>query len=144
MMKIYDKLCTACKGHKGCTSQHSSEKLYVIDRTEDQSGKVEIHEQEPNLKGVEIKNPSKIAVYFDKFPKQAFKINNRKSKKQCEGAMFPCQAEADEWLLFVETKYAPDLEHAQKPQSNYISKATKQIISTAQHFREKGIIECYY
>lgn len=141
MMKIYDKICATCKGHNKCTSRHSSEKLYVIDRTKSGTGDVEIHEQEPDIKGVTIANPPCLEVYFDGFPKRAFKINNRESKKQCEGVLFPCQAETDEWMLFIETKYASDLEHAQKPQANYIETATIQIQSVVAHFRETGIIE---
>lgn len=139
-MKLYDRLCTTCKGHDRHISQHHAEKLYVIDRTKSGKGGVEIHEQEPDLKGVAIANPTHIEVYFDKFPEQAFRIKSGKYKKQCEGTLFPCAAENEEWTLFIETKYAPDLEHAQKPQANYIQKATEQIVSTVEYFREKQII----
>lgn len=139
-MKIYDKLCTSCKGHADCISRHATGKLYVIDRTKSGKGKVEIHEHEPDLKGVTISNPPRLEVYFDNFPERTFKINNRECKKQCEGVMFPCEAEKEEWALFIETKYVPDLEHAQKPEANYIEKATEQIVSTVEHFREKEII----
>lgn len=139
-MKIYDKLCAVCKGHQKHTSRLSSERLYIIDRTKSQMGEVEIHEQEPNLKGVEIGNPSKLEVYFDGFPKNAFKIKTGQYKRQCEGVLFPSQAETEEWLLFIETKYAPDIEHAQKLEAKYIEIATEQIQSVVSHFREKQII----
>lgn len=81
-MKIYDKLCSACKGHIPCISRHAAGKLYIIDRTKSGKGKVEIHEHEPDLKGVTVSNPPRIEVYFDNFPERAFKINNRECKKQ--------------------------------------------------------------
>lgn len=140
-MKIYDKLRTTCKGHIPCISRHSAETLYVIDRTKSGKGKVEIHEHEPDLRGVTISNPLRIEVYFDNFPERAFKVNNRECKKQCEGMMFPCEAVKEEWTLFIETKYVPDIEHAQKPEANYIQKAIEQIISSVEHFREKEIID---
>ena len=139
-MKIYDKLCSAATGHTSCISRHIARILYVIDRTTSGKGKVEIHEHEPDLKGVTVSNPPLIEVYFDNFPDRAFKINHRQCKKQCEGVMFPCEAEKDEWALFIETKYAPDLEHAQSPKADYIEKATRQILSVVEHFRKKGII----
>lgn len=55
--------------------------------------------------------------------------------------MYPNVANADEWILFVETKYANNIYAAFNPESDYPNYAISQIKGTVQYFRAMGIIE---
>lgn len=116
-------------------------KLYVVDRAQSENGDVEIlSEEDANLKAVCLENSRSIVVFFDGFKKNALPITTNQYSRQCECAILPLHADTDEWLLFIETKYAADKKHAQKKEADYPQKMVQQIKSTVQYFRNRHII----
>ena len=105
-------------------------KLYVVDRAESEDGEVEIMDKEDDsIKAVCLENENNIP------------ITNKLYSKQCECAILPREADTEEWLLFIETKYATDLARAQKAEADYPNRMVEQIKATVQYFRSKGIID---
>ena len=62
---------------------------------------------------------------------------------QCECVLFPHEEAdvVDNWLLFIETKYAKDEIKARDERNNYPQKMVGQIEATVEYFRNKGILE---
>jgi len=114
----------------------------VVDRAESEDGEVEIMDKEDDsIKAVCLENENNIEVFFDGFKKNALPITNKLYSKQCECAILPREADTEEWLLFIETKYATDLARAQKAEADYPNRMVEQIKATVQYFRSKGIID---
>ena len=113
--------------------------LYIVDwsaNEEVEKDEVEITEQMPEgMRAVCVGNEKRIEVFFAGFGKNALKLTNSIYSKQCECVLFPTLCDSEKWVLFVETKYARDLQAAQKP------KMGEQIKETVRYFRNKGIID---
>lgn len=119
--------------------------LYIVDwsaNEEVEKDEVEITEQMPEgMRAVCVGNEKRIEVFFAGFGKNALKLTNSIYSKQCECVLFPTLCDPEKWVLFVETKYARDLQAAQKPQAQYPYKMWEQIKETVRYFRNKGIID---
>lgn len=119
--------------------------LYIVDwsaNEEVEKDEVEITEQMPEgMRAVCVGNEKRIEVFFAGFGKNALKLTNSIYSKQCECVLFPTLCDSEKWVLFVETKYARDLQAAQKPQAQYPYKMWEQIKETVRYFRSKGIID---
>ena len=79
------------------------------------------------MRAVCVGNEKRVEVFFAGFGKNALKLTNSVYSKQCECVLFPTLCDPEKWVLFVETKYARDLQAAQK--------------ETVRYFRNKGIID---
>lgn len=87
-----------------------------------------------------IQNNNNIEIYFDGFKKNCLPLTHSTYSKQCECVLFPINCNQEEWVLFIETKYAKNLTAASKPQADYPYCMVRQIKATVTYFREKGII----
>lgn len=114
--------------------------LYVVDWKDENGGGVEIYEEEPQRRFVQIKNPNAIDILFDGFAENALPIKKGQYCSQCECVLFPETANREEWVLFIEMKYARDEFKALDPRNRYPSKMVNQIIKTVDYFREKHIL----
>ena len=122
----------------------SATNLYIADYKHDKKYKnkgVVLTEDEPeNIKTVYIINKNQVTVCFDGFKDNALPISKGLHNKQCECVLFPNRCNDDDWVLFVETKYANDIESAFLETHDYPNGMTEQIIKTVEYFREKSII----
>lgn len=138
MLKVLPKHRISCKRTVG-------HPLYIVDWSANEEMKkddVEITEQMPEgMRAVWVSNEKRIEVFFAGFGKNALKLTNSVYSKQCECVLFPTLCDPEKWVLFVETKYARDLQAAQKPQAKYPYKMLEQIRETVRYFRDKGIID---
>ena len=134
------------KVFKRVRSRHSfthiyNPNLYVVDWANANGGNVEISGAQYNtINAVHIENNPNISIFFDGFKKNALPITRNTYSKQCECVLFPIHCNTKEWVLFVETKYAADLQRAQKKEANYPYCMVKQIKETVKYFRDNGII----
>ena len=138
LLKVLPKHRISCKRTDG-------HPLYIVDWSANEEMKkddVEITEQMPEgMRAVWVSNEKRIEVFFAGFGKNALKLTNSVCSKQCECVLFPTLCDPEKWVLFVETKYARDLQAAQKPQAKYPYKMLEQIRETVRYFRDKGIID---
>lgn len=115
--------------------------LYVVDWADTNGGDVEISGFQCNaINPVHIENQPNISLFFDGFKKNALPKTRSEYSKQCECVLFPACCDTDEWVLFIETKYAKNLQLAQNPKADYPHKMIRQIKDTVMYFRQKGII----
>ncbi len=120
---------------------HRSNDLYIVDYKDLNGGDVVLLETEPeDIKYVYLENPRGIEIYFDGFKDNALKISKGRYASQCECVTFPTQCADTDWILFVETKYANNLENAFQEVRGYPHKMVDQIIETVKFFRAKKII----
>lgn len=126
-----------------CSS--ASAKMYLVDFTERTKSerKVEFHETIPlvpnsdkNMDCLIFENPSQLPVVCNIFDDNQFKDEKGKDLPHCECILFPESLQDDISAAFVEIKDCKS-----KNISVYKDKVKIQIISTAQIFRDKGIIE---
>ena len=138
LLKVLPKHRISCKRTVG-------HPLYIVDWSANEEMKkddVEITGQMPEgMRAVWVSNEKRIEVFFTGFGKNALKLTNSVYSKQCECVLFPTLCDPGKWVLFVETKYARDLQAAQKPQAQYPYKMLEQIRETVRYFRDKGIID---
>lgn len=122
--------------------QSSSKDIYIVDYKNINKGKVCLLENEPSdIKTVYIENKNEISVLFDGFEENALPIRKGTYNRQCECVIFPEVCNNDDWVLFIETKYANNLKNAFCEEYDYPHCAVKQIIETVEFFRSKGILE---
>ncbi len=115
--------------------------LYIVDYKDINGGDVELLESEPaDAKHVYLENKQPIAIYFDGFKDNALPVSVGVHNSQCECVVFPTSCKNSDWILFVETKYANNLQAAFKEEYDYPRGMVKQIIETVKYFRDKGII----
>ena len=93
-----------------------------------------------NINGVHISNSNNIEINVDAFLENALCYSKKRRSKQCECIVYPHNTNSDEWVLFVETKYANSFAAAFDPRNNYPEYAINQIKDTVHFFRCKGII----
>ncbi len=120
---------------------HSAPDLYISDYKNHNIGEVVLLENEPpDIKYVYLSNQNKVTICFDGFKDNALPISTGVQNKQCECVLFPDSCNENDWILFVETKYANDLKAAFAETHNYPNGMTDQIIETVKYFRNNGII----
>lgn len=116
-------------------------KLYVVDYTNINGGKVVLLNSKPTESNVYIENTNRVPIYFDGFDYNALEISTSIYSKQCECLIFPQQNIITDWILVIETKYVNNLENAFKENYDYPNCMISQIIETVNYFRNKGIID---
>ena len=77
-----------------------------------------------------ISNYNNIEINVDAFLENALCYSKKRRSKQCECIVYPHNANSDEWVLFVETKYANSFAAAFDPRNNYPEYAINQIKET--------------
>ena len=126
-----------------CSS--TAPKLYIADFTErtDSERKVEFHETVPQVPDgtadmdcLVLENSSQLSLVCNIFDDNQFKDSDGNDLSHCECLLFPESEKEDISVAFVEIKDCKS-----KNISVYKEKVKAQIISTAQIFRDKGIIE---
>ncbi len=131
--------------HKFTTT--SEPVIHIVDWKDVNNGGVEIHAAQPLhpetgelLNGVLLKNETPIEVTVDAFDENALFYTKKNQSRQCECVLFPTGYVSDEWILFVEMKYANDLAAAMHPANKYPDSMVDQIKQTVRFFRTKKII----
>ena len=118
-----------------------AENIYVIDYKNINGGEVEITENKPVHNCVHLTNEKKVNVHYVAFKENALKVKTREGQvKQCECVLFPTSLNADDWVLFIETKYTSNLKTALDEKVDYPNTMIAQIISTVSYFRNNGIL----
>ena len=136
-----NRLLAQLPHHVTCTHTTNEPHLYIVDWKDYNNGKVEISDIEsPEIKAIHLINQNRIEILFDGFPENALPITKKKRSKQCECVVFPNNCDKEEWVLFIETKYARNLSIAQNRRINYPYQMVQQIKATVCYFRTKGII----
>jgi len=119
----------------------SSTYFYIVDLKDINGGGVELIEYQPAPMGVVVLNPPPIPVAFLGFQDNAFVPLAGQGVRHCECVLFPEACNNNDWILFVETKYADNIENAFRASREYPLNMINQIISTVAVFRDQGIIE---
>lgn len=110
--------------------------MYVVDYKNLNGGGVKLLESRPNdIRFILLNNLLPIRVNFIAFNESAL-LNTQ----QCEGVMFPSSSNENDWILFIECKYAYSLAQATNKAHGYPKKMISQIISTVGYFRDKSLI----
>ena len=136
-----NRLLAQLPQHKTCLCSIYNPHLYIVDWKDYNKGAVEISGAQRNvINAVHILNENNVKVFFDAFPENALPITKKKRSRQCECVVFPITCDQDEWILFIETKYANSIHAAKNPDSDYPYCMVRQIKETVSYFRMKGII----
>jgi hypothetical protein len=118
-----------------------SENIYVIDYKNINGGEVNVLENKPVENSVHLTNENRINVYFVTFKENALRVNIPSGQvKQCECVLFPTSLNAEDWVLFIETKYTSSLKNAMDKKVDYPNTMIDQIISTVKYFRDNKIL----
>ena len=116
--------------------------IYIVDYKNRSNGKVCMSDSEPtDIKAVHLKNENAVSVLFDGFEENALALKRGLYCKQCECVLFPEVCNDNDWVLFVETKYAEGIENAFRKENGYNDCMVRQILDTVEFFRSKGILE---
>ena len=136
-----NRLLAQLPDHSAFTHTIDEPHLYIVDWKDYKNGKVEISGiEKPDIKAVHLINENRIEIFFDGFPENALPITKKRRSKQCECVIFPNNSNQEEWVLFIETKYAQNLSIAQNKRINYPYQMVQQIKATVAYFRMKKII----
>lgn len=134
------ELLAALPHHKDYLLTLQGETLYIVDWKDENNGGISFADYDMGRNAVVLSNPQNLVICCDKFPENALPIKKGNFSKQCECAVFPEYEENDNWVLFVEMKYAKDIFKARDPRNNYPEKMVLQIEKTVEYFRIKGIL----
>lgn len=116
--------------------------IYIVDYKDLNIGDVELLEVEPSeIKYVYLENKIPIKIAFDGFKDNALPISVGNYNSQCECVIFPASDNENDWILFIEMKYANNLKAALSEKADYPNSMIEQIIETVNYFRIKEIIE---
>lgn len=117
--------------------------LYVVDWKDENNGGISFTDYHPGRAAVVLSNPAQISVCCDKFPENALPIKKGCFSRQCECVLFPLDdaGKDDNWVLFIETKYAKDEFKAKDVRNRYPETMVAQIEKTVLYFREKAILK---
>lgn len=117
--------------------------LYVVDWKDENNGGISFTDYHPGRAAVVLSNPALFSVCCDKFPENALPIKKGCFSRQCECALFPIEDDClgDNWVLFIETKYAKDEFKARDSRNHYPETMVAQIEKTVHYFREKKILK---
>lgn len=137
------KLLDVLPKHKYYLETLQGEVLYVADWKDENNGGISFTDYEVERAAVRLLNPNTLSVCCDKFPENALPIKKGCFSQQCECVLFPNEEAfvVDNWVLFIETKYAKDETRARDERNNYPKKMVSQIEATVEYFRNKGILE---
>jgi len=136
-----NRLLVQLPKHKNCICSIYNPNLFIVDWKNTNGGKVEISgNKNNNINAVYLQNKKNIELFFDGFPENALPISKKSRCKQCECVTFPFNCNEEEWVLFIETKYAQNENAARNSRFDYPCCMVKQIKETVKYFREKGII----
>lgn len=138
-----ERLINALPNHVPYLLKKNDSDLYIIDWKGCGfiDGKIGLLSREPDIfKTVYILNKEQLNIVFDGFPENALPISKKKRSRQCECVLFPENCDKDQWVLFIETKYAQNIDAAQDPRYKYPYCMVDQIKQTVSFFRNKGII----
>jgi hypothetical protein len=118
-----------------------TQNIYIIDYKNINGGEVEVLENEPEHNCIHLSNDKNVEVYYVSFKENALRVNTPEGQfKQCECVLFPTALNADDWILFIETKYANNFQSAFFGNIDHPNTSIKQIISTVEYFRENNIL----
>ncbi len=125
-----------------------SDSIVVVDWKDITNEGIKVHDSLPiinpqtnkEVKGAVIRNGSRLKIQIDAFGESALNYTRKHRAKQCECVLYPCGADREEWLLFIETKYANTIFAATNPKNKYPETAIEQIKQTVDFFRTKGFI----
>lgn len=146
-----ERIIHVLPGHRTRFTSIQSEEMYVrdykhhdlkLEGTENRGVVIESC-PDPEWDSVVIYNAmaDKLAIDFDSFPENALPEEEAgKHASQCECVLFPADGSDEDWVLFIETKYTPSAEIAQRDTVNYPAKMFSQIKSTVEYFRRRGIL----
>jgi hypothetical protein len=120
----------------------NTKELFLVDHKSLHNGRFDlelsnIHPGEPH---VYITNENDVPIYFDAFPDNAFQNPDGSNCRQCEGVMFPQLCTHEDWILFIEMKYAFNIMIAFSSNTNYPDNMIDQVVQTVEHLRDKGVI----
>lgn len=119
----------------------NSENIFIADFKNTDGGEVKISNTQPTISSVKLKNINNVEIYFVAFMDNALKVDTEEGQvKQCECILFPSSCNTNDWVLFIETKYAANLKAAFDEKVDYPNTMINQIISTVNYFRNKGIL----
>jgi len=122
-------------------SVHSDSDLFVADYKNFNNGEVVIGKDEPqDIGSVYLNNKYNVEVCFDGFKDNALPVIGGDNCSQCECVIFPNRCHLEDWILFIELKYAYCKESAFNKDHNYPNCMMDQIISTVEYFRRNDII----
>ena len=137
------KLLDVLSEHKDYLETLQGKVLYVADWKDENNGGISFTDYDVKRATVRLLNTNMLSVCCDKFPENALPIKKGRFSQQCECVLFPHEEAdvVDNWLLFIETKYAKDEIKARDERNNYPQKMVGQIEATVEYFRNKGILE---
>ena len=137
------KLLDVLSEHKEYLDTLQGKVLYIADWKDENNGGISYTDYDVERAAVRLLNPNMLSVCCDKFPENALPIKKGRYSQQCECVLFPEEEVnvADNWVLFIETKYAKDENKARDVRNNYPQKMVGQIEATVEYFRNKGILE---
>lgn len=117
--------------------------LYVVDWKDENNGGISFTDYHPGRAAVVLSNPAQISVCCDKFSENALPIKKGCFSRQCECVLFPLDdaGKDDNWVLFIETKYAKDEFKAKDVRNRYPETMVAQVEKTVLYFREKAILK---
>lgn len=129
--------------HEVCMETLAGRELYVVDWKDENNGGITFTDYNPGRAAVVLSNLAQISVCCDKFPENALPVKKGCFSRQCECVLFPLDDEenSDNWVLFIETKYAKDELKAKDSRNRYPETMVAQIENTVLYFREKAILK---
>lgn len=129
--------------HEVCMETLAGRELYVVDWKDENNGGITFTDYNPGRAAVVLSNLAQISVCCDKFPENALPVKKGCFSRQCECVLFPLDDEenSDNWVLFIETKYAKDELKAKDSRNRYPETMVAQIEKTVHYFREKAILK---
>ncbi len=122
------------------TGTTSCDNIYIVDYKNINGGEVELFCEEPLERSVFLDNQQPIEIFYDLFLDNALVIAPGNHSKQCECILFPTSLNDEDWILFIETKYANDIQAAFNKEADYPNCMIEQIIGCVNFFRDKDII----
>lgn len=134
------RLLAALPLHAASLQTLCATELYVVDWKDENNGGITFEDKDLGRAAVVLHNPAELEVCCDKFEENALPIKKGQYNSQCECVLFPDKAKRNEWVLFVEMKYAKDDFKAQDPRNQYPQKMVSQIVKTVEYFRNKQIL----
>ncbi|MFC0779462.1 hypothetical protein [Flavobacterium sp. HJSW_4] len=119
----------------------NSPNIYIVDYKNINGEGIVMHETKPDPKYVLLENLTPIGIYFDGFEDNALPLEEPGvCNSQCECVLFPEECNQNDWILFIEMKYANDREAAFRENRDYPNCMINQILETVKYFRDKKII----
>lgn len=140
---MIEKLLKVLPKHQNDLDSLQGEVLYVVDWKDENNGGISFTDYDVGRAAVTLLNPNMLSVCCDKFPENALPIKKGCFSQQCECVLFPMEKTdvVDNWVLFIETKYAKDETKARDERNSYPQKMVAQIVATVEYFRNKGILD---